>query len=213
MDDKERRIRTEAFRVTRDAGSDALTVSGYAAVYNVDSENLGGFVERIAPGAFADVMDNDVRAFFNHDESLILGRTAAGTLELSDDERGLEYRITLPATSYAQDLAESMRRGDVDQSSFSFTVARGGAEWRIPEDDDEPATRTVTRVARLWDVAPVSIPAYPDTSAAVRSWVKCDQALRELAVERGLSRGHWRTDPRHQRARLRLMLIGNGRAA
>ena len=101
------------------------TIRGYAAVYNSDSEWMGGFYEQIATGAFDGVMDNDVRAYFNHDENLLLGRVSSGTLRISTDKRGLFYEVDLPNTTYANDLAELMKRGDVNQSSFAFLIEQG----------------------------------------------------------------------------------------
>ena len=82
------------------------TIRGYAAVYGSDSEWMGGFYEQIERGAFDDVLDNDVRAYFNHDENLILGRVSSGTLRISTDKKGLYYEVDLPNTTYANDLME-----------------------------------------------------------------------------------------------------------
>lgn len=141
-----------------------MVVSGYAAKYNTRSQDLGGFVETLAPGAFARAIReaHDVRAVINHDANLILGRTAAGTLTLEDDNTGLRYEVVLPDTSYARDLAESMRRGDINQSSFSFRVL--DQDWS--HDTDERALRTITDVY-LYDVSPVTYPAYLDTTSGV----------------------------------------------
>ena len=138
---------------------------GYGSVFNSVSENLGGFREIIAPGAFDDVLDNDVRALINHDSNLILGRTTSKTLRLSVDEIGLRYEVDLPNTSYANDLAVVMERGDVSQSSFGFQVDKDS--WS--EDEDGRIIRTVEKVSRLYDVSPVTFPAYPEATAAKRS--------------------------------------------
>ncbi len=144
-----------------------ITIRGYAAVFSTLSDNLGYFREQIAPGAFDGVLQDDVRCFFNHEEHLILGRTASGTLRLSVDKKGLAYECDLPDTQTARDLAASMERGDVDQSSFAFRIAPNGDSW--DEDPDTGGTiRTITKIARLYDVSPVSIPAYPDASIALR---------------------------------------------
>ena len=136
------------------------TIRGYAAVYNSDSEWMGGFYEQIAKGAFDDVMDNDTRAYFNHDENLLLGRVSSGTLRLSSDERGLYYEVDLPNTSYAKDLVELMKRGDVNQSSFAFLIDRD--RW---EERDGKTYRIIEKVSRLLDVSPVAQPAYPDATS------------------------------------------------
>lgn len=136
------------------------TIRGYAAVYNSDSEWMGGFYEQIASGAFDDVLDNDVRAYFNHDENLLLGRVSSGTLRIGTDKRGLWYEVDLPETSYARDLMELMKRGDVNQSSFAFLIDRD--RW---EERDGKTYRIIEKVSRLLDVSPVSQPAYPDATS------------------------------------------------
>ena len=136
--------------------STGSSVRGYAAVFNSVSEDLGGFVEYIEPRAFDNVMDNDVRALFNHDFNYLLGRTSAGTLKIWTDERGLGYEAQLPDTSYAKDLAVLMERGDVTQSSFAFMVDQD--RWEV--DDEGNYTRYIESVSRLIDVSPVVLPAY-----------------------------------------------------
>ncbi|OAN53963.1 hypothetical protein A6A04_13420 [Paramagnetospirillum marisnigri] len=140
-------------------------------MFNQLSEDLGGFREQIAPGAFADaVKTDDVRALFNHDSNFILGRTVAKTLRLSEDARGLAVEIDPPDTQFARDLMVSMERGDVTQMSFGFSVRPGGQDWA--KDDEGRTIRTLKKL-RLFDVSPVVFPAYPQTDIAVRelrSW-------------------------------------------
>jgi len=138
-------------------------LDSYAAVYNSDSEWMGGFYEQIATGAFDDVMENDVRAYFNHDENLLLGRVSSGTLRISTDKRGLFYEVDLPNTTYANDLAELMKRGDVNQSSFAFLIEKDRWEQR-----DGVTYRIIEKVSRLLDVSPVSQPAYPDATSELK---------------------------------------------
>jgi HK97 family phage prohead protease len=152
-------IEKREFRM-ESAEYEGQTVRGYAAVYNSDSEWMGGFYEQIAKGAFDDVMDNDTRAYWNHDESLLLGRVSSGTLRMSTDDRGLYYEVDLPNTSYANDLVELMKRGDVNQSSFAFLIERD--RW---EERDGKTYRIIEKVSRLLDVSPVSQPAYPDATS------------------------------------------------
>ncbi len=143
-----------------------VRLTGYAAVFNKRSQNLGGFVEIIKPGAFDEVlrMNPDVIAAFNHDSSQLLGRTTSGTLKLTANTRGLKYEIDLPESR--QDIAELVQRGDLRGSSFAFTVPSGGDSWEFNSD---PAVRTISAVAGLYDVGPVTHPAYLDTSVARRS--------------------------------------------
>lgn len=142
-------------------------IEGYAAVFNQWSEDLGGFVERILPGAFSDAIQTgvDVRALINHNPDLVLGRTTAGTLELSEDEVGLRVRIHLPETQYARDLLATMERGDVNQMSFGFSVMTGGDRW---SSDGDITRREIVKIERLYDVSVVTFPAYPQTAATAR---------------------------------------------
>ncbi len=156
-----------------------ITLRGYAAKFDVMSENLGGFREQIAPGAFADVLKDDVRALFNHDANQVLGRTTAGTLRIAQDSTGLYYEVDLPDTQAARDLATSIERGDVSQSSFAFRVAPNGDSW--DENEDGVIVRTITKFARLYDVSPVTYPAYPDATIGTRS-MEAWKASREAAA-------------------------------
>lgn len=176
----ERRSIDAEFRVEGNEGEPAKIV-GYAAKFNTMSEEMWGFRETIAPGAFAEALkDSDVRALFNHDPNIVLGRNKAGTLSLLEDSVGLRYEITPPDTQTATDLIASIRRGDVTQSSFAFTL-HGGGEHSWKEDADGTVTRTIIKVARLFDVSPVTYPAYPDTESGVRS---AEDVLKEYRASR-----------------------------
>ena len=129
-------------------------VRGYAAVYDSDSEFMG-YYEQIEKGAFDDVMNDDVRAYYNHDENYLLGRVSSGTLRIGTDKRGLYYEVDLPNTTYANDLVELMKRGDINQSSFAFLI--GQDRW---EERDGKTYRIIEKVSRLIDVSPVAMPAY-----------------------------------------------------
>ena len=166
MSDIERRILCKEVRV--DTTGDTPTIRGYAAVFNTLSEDLGGFREQISTGAFADAMgSSDVRALINHDPNLVLGRNTSGTLKMREDITGLYAEITPPDTQAARDLVELMKRGDVSQMSFAFTVGKEDQAWT--RDGSGPWLRTIKRVNRLYDVSVVTYPAYPATSAAVRA--------------------------------------------
>lgn len=146
------------------------TLHGYAAVYGVESGDLGGFRERIAPGAFSGVMDADVRCLLNHDPSQVLGRSRAGTLRLSDEQRGLRFECDLPASPLGDNVREAVRRGDVDGASFRFAV--GEEEW-----DGE--LRTVKTVKTLEDVTVATYGAYPDASVELRTRPDKDNAAEQ----------------------------------
>lgn len=142
------------------------TMIGYAAVFGKTSCDLGMFRERIAPGAFrAALAKCDVRALVNHDPNCLLGRSSAGTLRMAEDEIGLRVEIDLPDTSTGRDTAENIRVGNIQGQSFSFTTARD--EWDFKTD---PVQRTVNEVDQLYDVGPVTFPAYEETSVAMRSY-------------------------------------------
>lgn len=141
-------------------------IVGYAAVFNEWSEPLGGggFREIIRPGAFSkSIKTADVRALWNHDPNYVLGRTKSGTLKLTEDEKGLAIEITPPNTTWAKDLLESIRRGDVDQMSFGFRTVKD--RW---SSENGQTIRELLEV-ELFDVSPVTFPAYPQTSVTVRS--------------------------------------------
>lgn len=174
----ERRIVTMPVEIRAEEGEDSPgRLVGHAAVYDSPTEIAGLFREEIAAGAFADVLEDDVRALFNHDSNLILGRWPK-TLSLREDERGLVYELQLPDTQMGRDLAVSVQRGDVSQSSFSFEVDR--EEWQ--RNDDGMDLRRILHIEKLWDVAPVTYPAYEDTDVAMRGY-EAMLAEREKAGE------------------------------
>lgn len=147
------------------ADGESGKIAGYAAVFNEETD-LGYFREVVRPGAFKRAIDEkqDVRALWNHDPNYVLGRTTAGTLSLAEDRRGLRIEIDPPETQFARDLAKSIERGDVDQMSFAF-IAR---EETWTERKDETDLRELIDVD-LYDVSPVTYPAYEGTSVGLRS--------------------------------------------
>lgn len=163
--DIETRVLLDGAKVLRSSGK-APRIRGYAAVFGRKSEDLGGFREQIAAGAFADAIGrDDVRALVNHDPNLVLGRNRSGTLIMREDANGLAVEITPPDTQAARDLVALMERGDVSQMSFAFSVSKEGQSWQRTQAG---WLRTIRKVSRLFDVSVVTLPAYPDASAAVR---------------------------------------------
>ena len=160
------KLKVSVMNEEREGDGGKMTIAGYASTFNSKSFDLGGFVEIIAPGAFDGVLNDDVRAAFNHKPDNIIGRVSSGTLRLSVDNTGLRYEVDLPNNTLGRDLFESVKREDIKESSFRFGVAPGGEEWR---DTDEGLVRTITKFSRLVDVAPVTYPAYPDSTIATRS--------------------------------------------
>jgi len=165
----ERRLLSEAVECRADA---PMRIGGYAAKFMRRSQDLGGFVEEIAPAFFNKSAGDGwpgVMARYNHDDNFLLGTTAGGTLRLSVDAVGLLYEVDLP--SFRADVHELVARGDVRQSSFAWHTFED--DWSLAEDGRP--LRTLLS-GQLVDVAPVNTPAYLDTSTGLRS----------LAESRGL---------------------------
>jgi len=151
----------------RVAGDDkAPTLEGHIAVFDQLSDDLGGFREKIAPGAFSEsIANHDIRALWNHENDLVLGRNKAGTLELSEDAVGLAFKNTPPDTTWFRDRLVSLKRGDVTGCSFGFYTEED--EWAHQADGSQ--IRTLKKCT-LVEVSPgVTFPAYPQTDVAVRS--------------------------------------------
>lgn len=147
-------------RDDQEASASGRMIVGYAAIFNSPIMIGTDFEEVIAPGAFVSAIGrDDVRALIDHDSSLILGRTKAGTLRLAEDAKGLRCEIDTPSTSIASDLLISMDRGDVTQMSFAFRAMR--QSW----DESGPIVRRTIEEVELFDVSVVTYPAYPDTEA------------------------------------------------
>jgi len=149
----------------REATEDAFTFIGHAAVFDQPSEDLGGWIEYIKRGAFRRVLGDDVRFLVNHNPDLLLARTRNGTLRLKEDPRGLAVEADIAPTTLGNDLRILLERGDMTQMSFAFIVAPEGSDWE--EDDSGQLIRTVTRMEALFDVSPVTYPAFPQTDAGI----------------------------------------------
>lgn len=176
---QERRYISEPVHVRADE-TGAEYFEGYAARFN-SATDLGWFIEEIAPGAFDGRLQDDVRCLFNHEPEYVLGRVPAGTLALEIDAEGLRYRAKYnPADPDHVRVMEKVKRGDVSQSSFAFTILE--ETWSKVGDKDK---RTITKIQQLYDVAPVTYPAYADTSVAARNH---EQAVKKAQPE-GMSPG------------------------
>lgn len=158
----EKRFLTQGFEVRAEEGKPTV-VEGYAAVFNDETVIGGSFAERIDRGAFKGADMNNTVALFNHDINKPLARAGHG-LELTVDERGLKYRFEIGTQSYAQDLVENIRMGNVSTSSFGFTVKDD--EWEMRDDMN---LRTIKEVGLLFDVSPTTQGAYPTTEVGLRS--------------------------------------------
>lgn len=156
--------RATEYRAAEDNGT--LTIEGYFAVFNSNYEVCPGITESIAPGAFTKALGGDVRALTNHNYTLVLGRTKAGTLELREDGHGLWGKITINREdSDAMNLYRRVQRGDVDQCSFGFEIGSEEVEFR----DDGSAHWTIFEVDPLYEVTVATFPAYEETSVSART--------------------------------------------
>lgn len=166
---KEKEIRGISYRATVD--EESRHVEGYALLFDVDSKPMwgGDLIERIAQTALDGVLErSDVLCLMNHDERrgvLARWRMGEGSLSLTVDEKGLRYAFDAPNTSLGDELVEALRRGDIAESSFAFTVEKDN--WERKEDGTY--VRTIVQIEQLYDVSPVYYPAYEDTTVALRS--------------------------------------------
>jgi len=176
MKDLERRMAVTKVEFREGDGDNGPEIVGEAAVFDKWSGDLGGFTERIAPGAFKDILKtSDTRALFNHDSNMLLGRQSAGTLEMNETKTALEFRVKLGNTTVANDVREHVARGDIQGNSFSFRV--GADEWE--DIDSDLPKRTITKVSELLDVGPVTFPAYESTTVSVRSLDEARKAAKK----------------------------------
>ena len=154
------------WRIEGEDGTNPV-VQGYAAVWDKESEDLGGFTEFVRKGAFAEAIKEkqDVRALVDHDSSRIIGRLAAGTLRLSEDDVGLRMEIDVPNTTVGRDLLENIRLRNITGASFGFSLREGWDSWF---EDKDGRTKRELRALNLYDVSPVTFQAYPDTDVAAR---------------------------------------------
>lgn len=189
-----------SLEVRADEEGNENRIVGYAAVFNSMSENLGGFREQIAQGAFASSLGegSDIRALWNHNSDFVIGRTTSGTLRLSEDDIGLRFEIDMPESARQQ--IEAIRRGDVTQMSFGFSVKPNGD--RVEEDEDGMLIRTLTDV-KLMEVSPVAFPAYQATSVDQRTVEQLREQIRPATVTEQTTR-------RVERKRALLDRLDNG---
>jgi HK97 family phage prohead protease len=156
-------VRTNSVDFEVRAEGDGMTFTGYASVFNSPSQDLGGFIEYVAPGAFKRSLQsrNEVKLLWNHDSGEPLASLRGGSMQLVEDERGLKVTAQLPNTTRGRDIAELLRTKVIDSMSFGFNVIKDN--W-----SRDGQTRTLESV-RLFEVSIVSFPAYESTTAQVRS--------------------------------------------
>lgn len=174
-------IRSSDYKLTAEIRSEgnSSVISGYAALYDSLSEDLGGFRELIEPGAFAPALagEPDIRALFNHDTSMVLGRTTSNTLTIGEDDQGLRFSVDIPDVSYARDLHTSVSRGDISGASFAFRV--GPDDYDLSFEGDE-IIRRIRRIPVVYEVSVVTNPAYPETEVSARSLKSLDDRIKKL---------------------------------
>jgi HK97 family phage prohead protease len=154
----------------RDSTSDSVTLTGFAAVFDRRSEDLGGFQEKIQRGAFSNTLKQhpDILGLYMHDYSNVLGRTSAYTLELVEGVTGLRFSMRVLANDGLSDgVVKRIARRDVHQMSFGFTA--GKDTWELARKPGELDVRTLIEIDRLFEISVVSIPAYPQTSVQIAS--------------------------------------------
>lgn len=159
-------VRSSARPELRDASAENSigTLAGYAATFDKDTRIGDHFIERFRPGAFtATLKDYDQRALAHHDRGRVIGRRSAGTLRLTQDDKGLAFEIDLPDTTDGRDVKVSVERGDIDGMSFAFRPTK--EEW---DDTGDIPVRTIIE-ADLIEVSPVTFPQYDGTQLALRS--------------------------------------------
>lgn len=183
MNEQEVRTINDSLEIRSD--EEKMTVKGYALKFGTWSKNLGGFKETVSRSALEETPLKDVRALFNHDPQKVLGRTTNESLKLYIDDIGLRFECDLPNTTYARDLYENLKVGNIDKCSYGFRVAQNGDEVRYDKEEGI-YKRTVNKISKLAEISVVSFPAYEDTVVSVRSVDRAkehDFALKQLSLE------------------------------
>lgn len=185
--DKEIRVITTTIEARTDGEGKTKGLTGYAAKFNEESKPLRDwwgdeFVEIIAPGAFSDSLKNNtIKALYNHNPDYVLGSTKSGTLRLEEDEVGLRFDLDLPNTQIANDLYESVKRGDIDGVSFGFRVKKD--KWtEVKIDDGWKTIRTLLEID-LIEISPTPFPAYEQTEVDCRSLAKMKEQKDKEEIE------------------------------
>lgn len=163
-----------------------MVLEGYAVRFDSLSEDLGGFKEVIKPHALDGVDIDDVKCLINHEFSQVIGRTQAGTLELEVDEKGLHFKCYLPNVSYAKDIYENVKAGNVTQCSFFYTLPPGDKSARTWSSDGGEYVQTINQIDELIEISIVTMPAYKETLVEVGHRAKDYEkfkALEKLNIE------------------------------
>jgi HK97 family phage prohead protease len=170
---------------TRASGREAIR--GLAIPYNRLSLDLGGFRERILPGAFDKILSrqrgrSEILSYYNHNSDLLLGRESAGTLTVTAEEKGISYTVEPPDTSAGRDVLALVRSRNLTGSSFAFTVAQRNGE-RFTTDEGGKAIREIVEASGLYELGPVNVPAYGSATSAVVAQRSYAQWMEALAAQ------------------------------
>src|SRR5690625_414508 len=169
---------TRSFRTDLNTRSEQeeMTIEGYFAVFNTETELWPGAYEEVSPEAFDRTLSTDIRALVNHDTMFVLGRNKSGTLELEVDSRGLWGRVKInPNDSDAVNLYERVKRGDIDQCSFGFRILKEDTDFR-----DDGTVKWTIREVDLHEVSVVAFPAYEDTGIQARKKEVANHQERQM---------------------------------
>lgn len=193
MDRERRQMRSVASKFETREAEGELLIEGYFAVFNTTYKLWEEATESVAPGAFANTLDEDIRALIDHETRLVLGRNRAGTLELREDSHGLWGRVRInPNDQDAVNLYERVKRGDVNQCSFGFDIVSEETDFR----EDGSVHWTITEV-RLYEVSVVTFPAYEDTAVSARKRDLAQLQQRENEKWRHEMRSRLKGDQKH----------------
>lgn len=177
MNKEVRYVSFDDFHIREDENKQPRLV-GYASVFNKEAEIYGLWREKVAAGAYKKtIKENDIRALWNHNTDLVLGRNKNGTLNLLEDSKGLKVEIIPPDTQAGRDAVTSIKRGDVNQMSIAFQIIK--QEWQESTNSKELPLRTI-REAKLFEVSPVAFPAFEQTSIAARSAIISEDGEIEI---------------------------------
>lgn len=182
IDTVEKRFLTIPVELRAAGETESRTIEGSAAVFNSITD-MGWFKEQISPQAFDDILadeSHDVVALVNHNENNIVARRSAGTLKIWKTDKSLMYSFDAPNTTAGNDLLENIKLGNIRGSSFQFEVSE--SSWIFDDTNPNNDLRTIVKVSRLWDVGPVTFPAYADTDVAKRYKPKRPESYNEIVA-------------------------------
>jgi len=207
MENKEQRSLIGSIEIEERAdGKESRTITGYGVVFDSWSSDLGWFKEVVRAEAIdEDILKEDIVATFNHNFDKVVARTAAKTLVLTKDKRGVKYTFEAPNTTAGNDLMENIRLKNVIGSSFIFNVLED--RWKFSQDPKDIDEREILKIGRIYELGPVVMPAYPDTTAAKRNHDTELEALKQKEFQEREAEGQSEAERRHRKLQIRTKLI------